>query len=180
MRRDTDRYAGERRGGGGLLLLLALILPFGLVVMPTTILMLAALVPTLVAYVVDRDPEKSAPLTVGAMNLCGVMPFAIRLWQDGHTIELTMRMLADPYTWLVMYGGAAIGWLLYFGIPPLVAGAVVMRDGTRIREMEEQRRLLVEEWGPEVAGRTPEADPADLPAETERVRGLLPAPARGT
>lgn len=150
----------RRDAAGGIALLLVL-LPLGIVVLPTTVLMGVGLIPTLVAAVVDRDPEKSAALTVGAMNLCGVMPFAIELWQSGHLLEQSLGLLATPYTWLVMYGAAAIGWGFYFAIPPLVAGFVTMRDEDKARRLEQDRDALVEEWGPEVAGL-----PAPLPVAT--------------
>jgi len=141
----------RRRAAGGLAFLL-LVVPLAVVVMPTTVLLGVGLIPTLVAFAVDRDSEKSAAITVGAMNFCGVMPFAIQLWQRGHTLDLSMGLIASPFTWLVMYGAAAVGWGLYFVIPPIVASFVVMRDEDKIRDLEEQRQALVEEWGIEVTG----------------------------
>jgi len=139
-----------RRGGG--VLLLVVLLPIAALMLPSTVLVLAGLIPTFVAYAVDRDSEKSLPLTVGAMNICGIMPFCIRLWQNGHQMDLSLSMLAQPVTWVVMYSAAGIGWVLYFAIPPLVAGAMVARDEEKIRRLEEQREALVEEWGPGVTG----------------------------
>ncbi len=158
---ETGRYGrGGRKRGNGLLLLAAFaLIPAGLVVLPTTILIGVGMLPTVVAYVIDQDPEKSAPITVGAMNFCGVMPFAIGLWQAGHTLPALMPMLRDPVTWFFMYGAAGVGWLLYYGLPPMIAGVVVMRDETRIRTLDTERRALIEEWGPDVVAKTP--DPAD-------------------
>jgi len=135
-----------------------MLLPLAALVMPTTLLLLAGLIPTVVAFIIDRDPDKSAPLTVGAMNFCGIMPFCIKLWQGGHTIDLTLRLLSQPGNWLVMYGAAAFGWLLYYGIPPLVVNAMVMREQQKIRELEQARAALVADWGPEIAGSSDEAE----------------------
>ncbi|HYC04569.1 MAG TPA: hypothetical protein VED40_14845 [Azospirillaceae bacterium] len=170
MSRSTTR----RDAAGGIALLLVL-LPLGVVVLPTTVLMGAGLIPTLVAALVDRDPEKSAALTVGAMNLCGVMPFAIELWQSGHTLDLALGLLATPYTWLVMYGAAAIGWGFYFAIPPLVAGFVTMRDEDKARRLEQERDALVEEWGPEVAGLPAPIAMSGAETEDEEERLVEPA-----
>lgn len=150
----------KRGGGGGAIMLLVLLAPAGLMMMPTSVLVLAGLAPTFVAYLIDRDPEKSAAITVGAMNLCGVAPFVVRLWQRGHEMAVTLRMLADPGTWLVMFGAAAIGWLMYFFIPQIVAAFITLRNQTRIKELEERRSLLVADWGAEVMGK-PDPDKAE-------------------
>jgi len=143
----------RRGGGGGALLLLLLLAPAGLMMMPTSVLVLAGLAPTFVAYLIDRDPEKSAALTVGAMNLCGIAPFVVRLWQRGHEMGITLQMLADPGTWLIMFGAAAIGWLLYFFIPQIVAAIISLRNEAKIKELEERRGLLIADWGPEIMGK---------------------------
>ncbi|MFV3077522.1 hypothetical protein [Niveispirillum fermenti] len=148
-----------RRSGSALLLLL-LLMPAGLMMMPTSVLLLAGLAPTIVAYMIDRDPEKSAALTVGAMNLCGIAPFAVQLWQQGHEMGVTLRLLAEPGTWLVMFGAAAIGWLMYFFIPQIVAAIVTLRAQSRIRELEERRSVLVADWGTDVMGK-PDEDKAE-------------------
>ncbi len=141
-------------------MLLVLLAPAGLMMMPTSVLVLAGLAPTFVAYLIDRDPEKSAAITVGAMNLCGVAPFVVRLWQRGHEMAVTLRMLADPGSWLIMFGAAAIGWLMYFFIPQIVAAFITLRNQSRIRELEERRSLLVADWGTEVMGK-PDPDKAE-------------------
>jgi hypothetical protein len=127
--------------------------PLGALMLPTTIMVVVGMIPTIVAFVIDRDPEKSAGMTVGSMNLCGVMPFLISLWQGGHTIDLAVQTLLHPFPYMMMYGAAAVGWLLYYGIPPMVAGGLAMRDTARSRDLDKKREALVEEWGFEVTGR---------------------------
>lgn len=156
MNRSLNRRP-KRGGSGSAMLLVLLLAPAGLMMMPTSVLVLAGLAPTFVAYLIDRDPEKSAALTVGAMNLCGVAPFIVRLWQRGHEMSVTLRMLADPGTWLVMFGAAAIGWLLYFFIPQIVAAAMSLRSQSKIKELEERRGMLIADWGTDVMGR-PDTD----------------------
>ncbi|MGQ9364963.1 hypothetical protein [Azospirillum sp. ST 5-10] len=156
----------KKRGGPWLFLLL--ILPAALVVLPTTILFGLGMVPTIVAYVVDRDPDKSAPITVGGLNFCGCMPFAIDLWKTGHTATAALKIFADPLAWLIMYGAAGLGWALYYGIPPVIASAEIMRAEKRVEALRSQKAKLVQEWGPDVTGHR---DLDDEPVEAGRAAG---------
>lgn len=144
--------ARKKKKKGGALTLILLIIPAALIVLPTTILFGIGMIPTIVAYVVDRDPDKSAPITVGGLNFCGCMPFAIDLWKHQHTIGAAAKIFADPLAWLVMYSAAAVGWGLYYGIPPLVAGMEVTRAEKRVEVLKQKKVALVQEWGPDVAG----------------------------
>lgn len=154
-RSGTARRA--RSKGNGLTVLLLIVVPLSLLFMPTAVLLAVGLVPTAVAFVIDRDPDKTAPMTVGALNFVGVMVFAIRLWRGQHTLSGVMALLGDPFTWLGMYGAAAVGWALYYGIPPAVAMWTAMRAETRIGRLREHQQELMEEWGSEVHGE-PTAD----------------------
>lgn len=156
---------------GNLLTFLFLILPAALVVLPTTILFGVGLVPTLVALVTDRDPDKTAGITVGGLNFCGCMPFAIDLWKTGHSIPGVMSKLSDPLTWLVMYGAAAVGWFLYFTIPPLVASTEIGRAEKRIEALKKKRVALIQEWGPDVSG----DEEAEMAASAGAAPGANPA-----
>lgn len=147
--------AKRRKGGGGgrrIWTFLLLVLPAGLVVLPTTIVFGIGMIPTMVAYMVDRDSEKPAPITVGGLNFCGCMPYAIDLWKHGHNLTAAMKVFADPMAWLIMYGAAAVGWAFYYGIPPAVASAELMRAEKRVEVLKQKKVALVQEWGPEVAG----------------------------
>jgi hypothetical protein len=125
-----------------------------LVFFPTTLLLAAGMLPTLVAAIVERDNSRAAPLTVGPANLCGVMPFLLPLWLKDHSLAAVTDLLRDPVTWLVMYGAAAAGWVIYYGVPPLVASLVMARIQARINDLETANEELIEQWGRAVAGET--------------------------
>ena len=131
---------------------LLILLPAGLIFLPSTILLAVGMIPTVVAYVVDRDPDKTAPMTVGGLNFAGVVTFLISLWQAGHTMTALTKVLTDPFAWLVMYGAAGLGWALYYGIPPAVAGWIMLRAEARIAQRIEEQRELIALWGTEVNG----------------------------
>ncbi len=149
--RDTGRRKKKKRS---IWLFLLLLLPAALVVLPTSILFGLGMIPTIVAYAIDRDPEKPAPITVGGLNFCGCLPYAIELWKHGSGINAALKVFSDPLAWLVMYGAAAVGWAFYYGIPPAVANAEVMRSERRIDALKQRKVALVQEWGPDVAADT--------------------------
>lgn len=141
-----------RRGGSaGIWLFLAIIIPAGIFVLPTALLFGLGLIPTFVAYIVDSDPEKTAPMTVGSINFCGVLPFALELWQDGHSLNGALQIMGNPLSWLVMYGAAGAGWLFYSVIPAAIASVEVMRAEAKVESLQDKKRNLAKEWGPEVS-----------------------------
>lgn len=164
--------ASSLRGARSSLVLLLVMLPMGLLILPTTLLVLAGMVPTIVAYIVDRNDDKAASMTVGSINLCGIMPFLIQLWQHGHNLGYSLGLLSQPVTWLVMYSAAGMGWVLYFAIPPVIAGWSASRDEGRVRQLESKREALVEVWGPEVAEAL--KAPPDTAGEEEDARLMPP------
>ena len=146
--------SGRRRKGNssGMVTALVILFPAGLIFLPSAILLVVGMIPTAVAYVVDRDPDKTAPMTVGALNFVGVVAFVISLWQGGHTMGALSKVMSDPFSWLVMYGAAGMGWALYYGIPPAVAGWITLRAENRIAKRLGEQQELIAEWGPEVSG----------------------------
>ena len=149
--RGKKKPPPRKSGGGGLVTFLVLAAPAALFAMPTALLFAVGMIPSFVAYIVDRDPEKTAPMTVAPLNLCGILPFTMDMWKHQHTMEAATHALGDPLTWLVMYGASAIGWALYFMVPPVVTNFEVMRAEGRIETLNGKKKDMVEEWGPDVA-----------------------------
>lgn len=144
--------SGEGGGSrGGMTLPLIGLTLVALAVLPTSIVLAVGMIPTLVAWIIDRDEEKYAPITVGVMNLCGVLPGLLALWNGGHTIAHALSRVSDPYTLLWAFGAASVGWAIHMGVPPLVGLWHVWRTRTRIDELEDRQRRLVEEWGRTIA-----------------------------
>jgi hypothetical protein len=144
---------GAGKGGGGVRFILIMIVmgalvPFGA---PTLLLCLGFL-PTLVALFTDTDPGKPSLTAIGFLNVAGVAPFIIELWQKGQTLENAIHIMRQPATWLIMFGAAAIGQLLLYAVPTAIAMLTVSRMEARLRTLREGLQHLQAIWGPDVAG----------------------------
>jgi hypothetical protein len=104
--------------------------------LPLCILVVAGTLPTAVAVLIDRHRRRYLARTVGAMNLAGVLPGALHMWVAGITFASLQQVIDSPYNWLVMYGAAAVGWVLYFCVPPIVAMIVEIKVDETKRRLE--------------------------------------------
>lgn len=135
------------------LLVLALASAFAL---PTVVILTIGMLPAWVAFMVDPRPEKAAGKCVLSLNIAGVAPYLVELWTAGQGgMDNAFFMLTDPMTWLVIYGAATIGWLIYFMMPYLVGAVIEMRADRRKGKLADLRKKLIEEWGEDISGATP-------------------------
>ena len=147
----TDKKP-KKAGRRGNWLFLCLVMVLAAAFLPMALVIFAGMMPTAIAYVTDRDPQKHQALTVGGLNFCGVAPFIIALWQKGNTMDAALALLAHPVAWLVMLGGAGLGWMIYFSVPPAVAAVVVRVNQARAAGLEERKKKLADSWDPPLAG----------------------------
>lgn len=124
--------------------------PIGLLVVPTVIVLAVALVPTGVAFLLERRKSIYGGLTVGAMNLAGAAPFLADLWFNGHTVEAAVGIITNVFAWMSFYGAALFGWAIYSTTPSVVSTFMAMTAGRRISAMRDQQKELVQKWGPDV------------------------------
>ncbi len=144
----TTRTAGS---AATRMIVIVIVACIAAVTLPSVLILGIGMLPTLAAMITDRRKEKYATLCVGCMNFTGVMPFMIRLWTEDHSYDHAFTVIADPFTWLVMYGAAALGWAIYFVAPGIVGMFIGLRTEQRIQRLRRRQRDLVEEWGPGVA-----------------------------
>ena len=120
------------------------------VALPTVLFMAFSMMPGLVAYIIDRTEEKSATFCVGGLNFCGAFPYLLELWLGDHTVGQAMQLLTDVFVLAVMYGGAAMGWMLYLSLPPVIASFIQVMSQKRLEQLRGTQRALLEEWGDEL------------------------------
>ena len=122
-----------------------------LVFLPSTIVFSVCMIPTLVAAIIDNEQRKTAWLTVGSMNLAGTVPGVFNLWDMGHTVPAAFQLVAQPMTIMLSFGGAAVGWMIYYNVTPIVALIILRKNEGRLKDIEKRQKVLVKKWGAEVA-----------------------------
>src|SRR3990172_11325009 len=122
MAKQAERAAaGAGKGKGGFsartIVTALLMLPVLAILMPSCIVLGIGMAPTVVACLVDRTHEKYLTITVGLLNVCGALPGLVTLWSRGQTYDNAMRIAADPFSLLMAYGAAGVGWSIYLALP---------------------------------------------------------------
>ena len=134
-------------------LLLVLLLPAAALMAPIAIVMAAALVPTVVARIVDSNPHRYLTFTVLGLNLVGSLYFVHQVLTKGNSLEVVAMVLQDSIGWLAALSGAGCGWLLFLAVPPLIAKMAEAQSGLRLRRVHRDQTQLINEWGEVVAAR---------------------------
>jgi membrane associated rhomboid family serine protease len=134
-------------------LLLVLLLPAAALMAPIAIVMVAALVPSVVARIVDASPNRYLTFTVLGLNLVGSLYFVHQVLTLGNDLEVVARVLQDSIGWLAALSGAGCGWLLYIAVPPLIAKMAEAQSALRLRRVHKDQTQLINEWGEVVAAR---------------------------
>ena len=150
----------EKAKGGGtgkLVMTGLLMLPVVAVLLPSCIVLAVNMVPTFVAYVIDKSREKYLAITVGLLNACGALPALVQLWLQGQSYDAALDISSDPLHWLMAYGAAAIGWVVYLGLPPVLEHYYGITSQARLLNHRRKQEVLVEAWGEEVRGEITEA-----------------------
>ncbi|MBP5856507.1 hypothetical protein KAJ83_05770 [Marivibrio halodurans] len=119
------------------------------------ILLAAGMIPTGVAYLTDRGPRKHATRTVAWMNLAGCLIVILDLWGGGGSLDHAIRLLMDPLNWVLMFGFAGIGWVIYFTLPPIVSGYLALSQEMQLKDLAKRQKALEKEWGSDVRKNAP-------------------------
>ncbi len=141
--------AHQRRSNAAVTMIMSVVVILA-AVLPTACILVPGMLPTLCALIGDRDKEKAAGITVGAMNAAGVAQMVIELWKRGHDFDTAFTLLTQPGNWLIMYGAAAMGWMIYFIVPTIVASFMTAGSETRLQTLRNNLEELKRIWGPDV------------------------------
>ncbi len=147
-----------RGGGTGKLVMTGLLmLPVVAVLLPSFIVLTINMMPTIVAYVVDKSREKYLAITVGLLNICGTLPALAELWREGQSNDAALDIAGNPFHWLMAYGASGIAWLVYLGLPPILEHYYGITSRARFLNHQRKQDILVEAWGEDVRGEISDA-----------------------
>jgi hypothetical protein len=105
-----------------------------------------AMLPSMIAIVIDKQYQASASSTVSTFNLIGILPYLTKLWSSP-SIDLGAKMMSsDISTWVVIYGCALVGQTLYWIIPPVVAKLYVLKSRVEVSILTTAKEKLCAEW----------------------------------
>jgi len=117
----------------------------------SVLLIFFGMLPSFVAYIIDRSYHRSNTICVSAANLCGVFPFLLELWLGQHTIVGSILILTNLFNIAIMYFAAAFGWMLFIVIPPAVVSVQRVFDQHNVVHLKAQQKKLLAEWSKAVA-----------------------------
>lgn len=140
-------------------------LPLIGVLLPTLIVVVPLMLPSIAAYVFDRSRERYLAITVGLPNVCGTLPAIGTLWAGGQSFTSASLVLGDVMFWLIAYAAAAMGWVLHGVLPPFMAGYYQQASRARILHLQRKQKDLIETWGEDVSESGPPPAGATAPAD---------------
>lgn len=138
------------------LLICAALVPFSL---PTLLLLLVGMLPSLVAVIVEKGPYRYAWICVGGLNFASISPWLFNLWFGRHTMAYAIEQITGVSMLLAAYGGAAAGWLLYLGVPPLVRAVLSATSHHRLDNLSKLQKNLADQWGEDVSQTSKQTPP---------------------
>ena len=107
----------------------------------------AAMLPTIFTIFLDKNDHRCLSATICSFNLIGVMPYLSRVWHANSIDYLSKQLLADLLTWVVIYGAALAGQLLYAIMPLLIVRIYSLRMRSHAKKFEIQHKEICDQWG---------------------------------
>ena len=131
-----------------------ILFPMLFLMLPTVVFLFLSMLPTFIALIIDSTSKtkfKYKWLCVGGLNFAGALPFLFKLWFGSNTLDGAVHLFLEDIAFIVIYLAAAIGWIFYRCIPPVVLSFLEMSDQRRVVHLRELQAKLIAKWGEEVA-----------------------------
>lgn len=122
-----------------------------LVIVPGLILItFVAFLPTVAAWISNTSPGYTLPFCVGICNLATAFPCYISLIQSRFSMAAVYHTLYDPFSLLLILGGAGIGWAIYLMIPGFTVSYYKSYDKNTRQRLIKRYQQIKEIWGEEI------------------------------
>jgi len=141
------RRGSDNTSASGIFFLIALIV-LAVINQQAAMLVAVGLLPTIVLGFTGKGSHKSQRIMcVGLSNATGIVILLGDVWASPGAFD---SMIVSLNTWIVMWGGAAIGYSLNF-VGPMIAAMIMQGMAQdRIKNINQQKQELLELWGHEV------------------------------
>lgn len=135
--------------------LILCILATAVIFLPTTTLILFAMIPTIAAFTIDKTIGKSKTICVGFMNFAGAFPFLLDFWTKFavQNMENALTLIADVENIIVIYLLAGGGYAIDIAVTGITASLIVQRANARVKNIKAKQKALVKHWGDKVTGK---------------------------
>lgn len=150
-----------------------ILFPMLFLMLPTVVFFFLSMLPTFIALIIDTSSKtkfKYKWLCIGGLNFAGSLPFLFKLWFGSNTLDGAIDLFLGHISFLVIYLAAAVGWIFYRCIPPVVLSFMEMSDQRRVIHLRELQTKLVAKWGEEVI------DGADVKTAAAAGKKSMPFP----
>lgn len=154
----------KKKKGGTMSTIFLIVISLAMIVVFHTgfIFFMIGLMPSIVAFYLDRTRSRTTFHTVLACNLSGVIPFMAQMLKEGPTGGYTTELMSDGGNWLIIGASAGFGWVLVYAAPLFAQFIITMFHQGQIMRFETLQNRIVEDWGTEVAHFFPTEKPDDF------------------
>lgn len=130
-----------------------ILFPMLFLMLPTVVFFFLSMLPTFIALIIDTSSKtkfKYKWLCIGGLNFAGSLPFLFKLWFGSNTLDGAINLFLGHVSFIIIYVVAAVGWIFYRCIPPVILSFLEMSDQRRVVHLRELQKKLVAKWGEEV------------------------------
>ncbi len=131
---------------------LLVVLAFTVMYVESAILLAIGMLPTFVAYFLDKDVGKNKTFTIGAMNFSGCVYYLANIWKSPLPADTLADYLSNPITIIVIYSAAALGYLINYAVTSFIASILRQKSKSRLKRLDEQKKKMEKRWGEKVSG----------------------------
>jgi hypothetical protein len=114
---------------------------------PSALLLLALLVPALLAMLLDDRPGRPLVRPVVLAGLAASVRPLVALWHNGHTMGASIALISDVAVLAVAWAAEAAAWLLTEIAPVIIRLMLDGRSLSRAMYLRGKRAHYVAEWG---------------------------------
>jgi hypothetical protein len=113
---------------------------------PTAVLAGLLLAPAVLTYMLDTRDGRALTRTVLLAGLAAAAQPLTTLWGGGHTMDLALRLVADPSHFGLAWAAQGVGWLLAEALPLAITASYNVQTAARAARLRAARAALEHEW----------------------------------